>query len=145
MSSPWPALKHGELTDQIIGIFYDVYNELGHGFLESVYQNVLSVALAAAGLKVVREYPIAVWFRGTKVGEFRCDLAVNDTVLLELKTAQAIDRVHEAQLLNCLRATEFELGLLLNLGPKPQFRRLLLTNDQKKIRVNPCKSVVPET
>ncbi len=138
----FPALKHSALTEKIIAAFYQVYNELGFGFLESVYRNALAIALRKCGLTVEREVPISVWYEGVDVGDFKADLIAERTVLLELKTAQALDRAHEAQLLNYLRATEIEVGLLLNFGPKAQFKRLILTNDQKKIRVHPCESVV---
>jgi GxxExxY protein len=136
------SLQHSDLTEKVLGVFYDVYNELGHGFLESVYQRAMVVALHSIGLRVEREVPICVYFRGAAVGDFRADLLVENTLLLELKTAENLDRVHEAQALNYLRATKLELALLLNFGPKPQFRRLLLTNDRKQIRANPWKSVV---
>ncbi len=135
-------LKHRELTEKIIGIFYDVYNELGHGFLESVYQSAMEIALKDAGLRVEREVAIPVWFRSRDVGNFKADLLVEGCVLLELKTAQAIDRAHEAQLMNYLRATEIEVGLLFNFGPKPQFRRIVFENERKKIRVHPRESAV---
>lgn len=135
-------LKHGEITDAIIGAFYDVYNELGHGFLESVYRDALAVVLLSKGLSVEREKTAQVRFRGQTVGLFRTDLVVQQCVIVELKCARMLDRVHEAQLLNYLKATEFEVGLLLNFGTRPQFRRMLLDNDQKKIRENPCQSVV---
>jgi GxxExxY protein len=118
-------LLHKELTGKIIGVFYDVYNELGHGFLESGYQRAMFVALEAAGHKVQQQHPIPVFFRGVRVGEFFADLLVDDLVLLELKVARAIDRSHEAQLLHYLKATNSEVGLLLNFGDRPQFRRLL--------------------
>jgi GxxExxY protein len=135
-------LKHGHITEAIIGAFYDVYNELGHGFLESVYRDALAVVLLSKGLSVEREKTVQVRFRGQTVGLFRTDLVVQQSVIVELKCARALDRVHEAQLLNYLKATEFEVGLLLNFGTRPQFRRMLLDNDQKKIRENPCQSVV---
>ena len=130
-------LQHRDLTDKIIGLFYDVYNELGHGFLESVYEHSLLIALSSAGTGVERQVPICVWFRGHLVGEFRADLIVEKKVLLELKAARTIDEAHEKQLLNYLRATEIEVGLLLNFGVKPQFRRLVYENERKKIRVDP--------
>jgi GxxExxY protein len=136
-----PGLKHAELTDKIIGVFYDVYNELGHGFLESTYAEALAVALEEAGLSSAREVPVPVWFRGRKVGQYYADLIVGDVVLLELKAARTLESAHEAQLLHYLRATEIEVGLLLNFGLRPQFRRLLFDNDGKKIRENPCESV----
>ena len=134
-------LIHSELTEKIIGVFYDVYNELGYGFLESTYAEAIVIALGQAGLVVQREYPVPVWFRGVKVGQYFADVMVNDKILLELKTAHNIDSAHEAQLLHYLRATEIEVGLLLNFGVRPQFRRLLFDNVRKKIRENPCESV----
>ncbi|MFZ0277797.1 MAG: GxxExxY protein [Candidatus Sulfotelmatobacter sp.] len=136
-----PALKHSELTEKIIGVFYDVYNELGHGFLESTYAEALTVALQESGMTVARELPVPVWFRGRKVGQYYADLIVDGVVLLELKAARALESAHEAQLLHYLRATDVEVGLLLNFGLRPQFRRLLFDNARKKIRENPCESV----
>ena len=138
-------LKHRELTEKIIGIFYDVYNELGHGFLESVYQSAMEIALSDAGLRVERELAIPVWFRSRDVGNFKADLLVEGCVLLELKTAQAVDRAHEAQLMNYLRDTSVEVGLLFNFGPKPQFRRFVFENERKKIRVHPRESAVEQS
>ena len=135
------GLKHSELTEKIIGVFYCVYNELGYGFLESTYAQALVVALEESGLRAAREVPVAVWFRGRKVGQYYADLMVEDVVLLELKAARALESAHEAQLLHYLRATEMEVGLLLNFGHRPQFRRLLFDNERKKIRENPCESV----
>ena len=125
------SLKYADLTEAIIGSFYDVYHELGHGFLESVYREALAAALARKGMRAEREKTVQVSFRGNVVGIFRTDLVVNDKVILELKTARAIDSAHEAQLLNYLKATEYEVGLLLNFGPRPQFRRLRLDNEYK--------------
>jgi GxxExxY protein len=103
-------LKHSELTELIIGVFYDVYNELGFGFLESVYRKSLHLALKEKSLKVEAEVAVPVFFRGINVGDFRADLVVNDCILLELKTAESIILAHEAQLLNYLRATALEVG-----------------------------------
>lgn len=136
-----PGLKHSELTERIIGIFYEVYNELGHGFLESTYAEALVLALAESGLSTVREVPVPVWFRGQKVGQYYAGLIVEGLVLLELKAVRTLESAHEAQLLHCLRATEVEVGLLLNFGLRPQFRRLLFDNESKRIRENPCESV----
>lgn len=135
------ALKHSDLTEKIIGIFYDVYNELGHGFLESTYAEALVVALEESGLKASREVPVSVWFRGRKVGQYYADVMVEDLVLIELKAARALESAHQAQLLHYLRATQVEVGLLLNFGQRPQFRRLLFDNGRKNIRGNPCESV----
>lgn len=128
------GFKHGDITQRIIGVFYDVYNELGHGFLESVYQKALGLALNAAGLKVCTSIKISVWFRGVQVGHFEADMLVENCVLLELKAARALDSSHQAQLLNYLRATDIEVGLLLNFGPKPEFKRLLFDNPRKARR-----------
>src|SRR5665213_118549 len=134
--------KHSELTDRVLKVFYEVYNELGGGFLEGVYHSALLVALVEERLQVTSQVAVPVSFRGQIVGDFRADIIVNDEVLLELKAMQALDRVYEAQMLNYLKATKIEVALLLNFGPKPQFRRMLLDNDQKQIRENPCESVV---
>lgn len=129
-------LKHAALTEMIIGVFYNVYNELGFGFLESVYRKALHLALQEKGLVVAAEVPVPVFFRGVNVGDFRADLVVNNCVLLELKTAETIAIAHEAQLLNYLRATSLEVGLILNFGPKAQVRRLLFDNDRKQVKVH---------
>ena len=134
-------LKHADLTEKVIGIFYDVYNELGYGFLETVYEESLVIALRQAGIAVARQVPLPVWFRGHKVGEFKADLLVDNSVLLELKSARSLEPAHEAQLLHYLKSTEVEIGFLLNFGVRPQFRRLLFDNERKKIRGNPCQSV----
>jgi GxxExxY protein len=123
---------HEKLTERIIGVFYDVYNELGQGFLESVYQKAMIVALQHLGLLVESEVAVPVWFRGVKVGNFEVDVLVERSVLLELKAARALDSTHEAQTLNYLRATPIEVGLLLNFGPKPQVRRFVFSNDRKR-------------
>ena len=136
-----PGLKHEQLTEKVIGIFYDVYNELGYGFLESVYEESMVIALREAGLLVDRQVPVPVWFRDHRVGEFRADLLVDKIVLLELKCARLLEPAHEAQLLHYLKSTAIEIGLLLNFGSRPQFRRFLFDNERKKIRVNPCESV----
>lgn len=127
-------MKHKELTYQIIGVFYDVYNELGHGFLESVYQRSLALALQSSGLEVRAEVKIPVWFRGHRVGQFEGDLLVNNSVLLELKVVSNLALSHSSQLLNYLRATEIEVGLLLNFGLKPEFKRLIFANSSKSNR-----------
>ena len=131
---------HSDLTEKIIGVFYDVYNELGHGFLESTYAEALTVALEEIGLGAAREVPVPVWFRGRKVGQYYADLIVDGVVLLELKAARTLESAHEAQLLHYLRATDIEVGLLLNFGLRPQFRRLLFDNARKKIHENPSES-----
>ncbi|MBL8850379.1 MAG: GxxExxY protein [Planctomycetaceae bacterium] len=116
-------LLHHELTGQILQAFYHVYNTLGEGFLEKVYENSLAHALRQRGLEVETPFPTSVIFDGVIVGEYFADLVVARTVVVEVKAADAICKAHEAQLLNYLRATRYEVGLLLNFGPKPEFRR----------------------
>ena len=127
-------LKHGLITDQILRVFYDVYNELGHGFLESVYHRSLVLALKEKGLNVRSRVAIPVWFRGQQVGQFEADILVENCVLLELKAARMLDSSHRAQLMNYLRATEIEVGLLLNFGDKPEFKRVILDNLKRQAR-----------
>lgn len=127
-------LKHGLITDKILRVFYEVYNELGHGFLESVYQRSLLLALESVGLNVCSRIAIPVWFRGTQVGRFEADLLVENCVLLELKAVRTLDSSHRTQLMNYLRATEIEVGLLLNFGEKPEFKRVIFDNLKKQTR-----------
>lgn len=127
--------KHWDLCHNIIEVFYAVYNELGYGFLENVYQEALVIALTEAGFVVAQQVPTPIWFRGRKIGGYKADLIVNDAVLLELKAARSIDLSHEAQTLNYLRATELEVALVLNFGPKPHFRRLVFENERKRGRL----------
>jgi len=128
---PNEQFLHADLTHTIIGTFYEVYNELGHGFLESVYENSLAIALRGKGFEVHQQIAIPVWFRGMQVGDFCADMLVNKLILLELKTARATDQTHLAQLMNYLKATEIEVGLVLNFGPKPEFKRAVFGNDRK--------------
>ena len=111
------------LTKQVIGGFYETYNELGHGFLESVYETALAIRLRERGLHVVTQVPIEVRFHGHVVGEFRADMLVEERVLVEVKAVGFLIPTHEAQLLNYLKATRIQVGLLFNFGPRPQFRR----------------------
>ncbi|HEY6305191.1 MAG TPA: GxxExxY protein [Candidatus Angelobacter sp.] len=124
------------MCHDIVGVFYSVYNELGYGFLEVVYEEALAIGLTEAGLAVARQVPTPIWFRGRAIGDYKADLIVKGVVLLELKAAQALDSSHEAQTLNYLRATDIEVGLLLNFGPKPQFKRFVFENTRKGIRVH---------
>lgn len=133
----YSGLKHRKLTQQIIGVFYEVYNELGHGFLESVYEKAFELALTSKGLSVLRQIEVPVWFRGQKVGDFKADMLVERCVLLELKAGRALDAAHEAQLLNYLRATEIEVGMLFSFGLKAEFKRLAYDNVRKQRGDNP--------
>jgi GxxExxY protein len=124
--------KHTEITDLILGAFYDVYNALGYGFLEKVYTNALRIEFENRGLTVVQELPIKVYYSGKLVGEYFCDIVVNDLVMVEVKAVKMFMEEHEAQLLNYLKATPFEVGLLLNFGPKPQQMRRSFENNRKE-------------
>jgi GxxExxY protein len=139
-------MLHEELTGAIIGVFYHVYHELGYGFLESVYERAMIVGLRKLGLRVERQVRTHVYYEGQVVGVFFADLLVEDRVSVELKARRTLDPSHEAQLLNHLRSTTIELGLLLHFGPKASFRRLILTNERKPAfarRSAPRPSVVP--
>jgi GxxExxY protein len=135
------TLKHKETTDSILKSFYEVYNELGDGFLESVYENALYIVLTEHGLHVERQKDISVFFRGNRIGDFKADLIVDEKVLIELKAVRTLDHAHEAQLINYLKAANIEVGLLLNFGRKPEFKRFIYNNKRKKISDNQRKSV----
>jgi GxxExxY protein len=127
-------LLHKELTDEIIGIFYDVYNELGYGFLERVYQNALYIELIGRGFNVESKPIITVFYKEKVVGAYEPDLMVDGKITLELKSIERIHPENERQLLNYLKSTEIEVGLLLNFGVKPEFVRKVFTNEHKKLR-----------
>jgi GxxExxY protein len=123
--------KYADVTHKIIGAFFKVYNTLGYGFSEKVYQNALVIELIALGLSVEAPKQIAVYYAGTMVGEYYADIVVNGVVILELKAVQRLLPEHEAQLLNYLKATSIEVGLLLNFGPKAQHERKVYNNELK--------------
>lgn len=126
-------MKHSELTEKIIECFYIVYNRLGYGFLESVYEKAMLIELQRNGLKSERQVPIKVTYRDINIGDFFADLLVEDKIILELKCSKKIAEEHEFQLINYLRATEIEVGLLLNFGKKPEFKRKVFSNNRNKI------------
>jgi GxxExxY protein len=128
------ALLHHALTERIIGVYYEVYAELGHGFLERVCQQALVIALREAGLSVAERVPFPVTFRGHLLGDFFGDIVVNGLVLVEVKAASSLHPWDEAQVLNYLRASPLEVALVFNFGPKREFRRQILTNDRKTPR-----------
>ncbi len=130
-------MKHEELTQKIIGVFYEVYNELGHGFLESVYEKAMAIAFHEKGIIFEQQVEIPVWFHGQRAGIFFADIVVENTVILELKAVRSLDPAHEAQLLNYLRATEIEVGLLLNFGVRPEVKRRIYDNPRKNSKNNP--------
>ena len=123
---------HSELTERIIKAFYAVYNTLGYGFLEKVYENAMFVELRAMGITVVRQQAISVSYRDQEVGQYFADLLVEDRVIVELKAAETICKEHEYQLINYLKATGIEVGLLLNFGTKPQVKRKIFTNSHPR-------------
>jgi GxxExxY protein len=126
-------LLHKQISDRILASFYQVHWELGPGYLESVYANAMGLALIADGLRVEREVPVAVHFRGQRVGSFRADMIVESVVLVEFKAGEHLDPNWESQLLNYLRGTTLEVGLVLHFGPKATSKRRILTNDRKLI------------
>jgi GxxExxY protein len=124
-------LKHSDVTEKLITTYYALYNELGFGFLESVYQKAFCLMLRERGLSFQEQIPIRVVFHRAEMGEFLADILVESAVLVELKAVRALEQAHERQLLNYLRATDVEVGLLFNFGPRPQFRRLAFDNERK--------------
>jgi GxxExxY protein len=122
-----------DVTDKLIRAFYNVYNKLGYGFAEKVYENSMVIELRALGLKCEKQKPIKVYYEGLPVGEYYADLVINDCVIVELKSGAGIVPEHEAQLLNYLRATDIEVGFLMNFGEKAIFRRKYFTNDRKVV------------
>lgn len=123
---------HQELTKSIIGIYYDVYNELGYGFLEKVYHRAMIIELNKNGYEVEHEKKIEVFYKNEVVGIYIPDLIINKAVILELKCVEYLIEAHENQLINYLKATDCEVGLVLNFGKDPQFKRKIFTNDLKK-------------
>jgi GxxExxY protein len=121
-------MLHEELTEKIIGSFFSVYNKLGYGFLEKVYENAMCIECRKEGLNVESQKHIQVYYEGEQIGKYCADLVINDLVIIELKAARALDEDHEAQLLNYLRATDKEVGLLFNFGRNPEFRRKIFHN-----------------
>jgi GxxExxY protein len=124
-------MKHQAITEQIIRAFYEVYNTLGYGFLEKVYENAMAIELRLAGIPVEQQKGIVVNYKGEGVGEYAADLLVAGCVIVELKAARELAPEHEAQLLNYLKATPIEVGLLLNFGPKPKVMRKVFDNALK--------------
>jgi GxxExxY protein len=134
-------MLHAEITSDISNAFYKVYNALGYGFLEKVYKNALAQELTNRGHSVKQQFSIQVYYESKVVGDYFADIIVNDKIILELKTSEIIAKEHEAQLINYLKATRMEIGLLLNFGKTPQFRRKIYTS-QKVIQKNPRQSAL---
>jgi GxxExxY protein len=125
------SFKHTELTDKIIRAFYTVYNKLGYGFLEKVYENAMRIELRKLGLHTEKQVAINVYYNGEDVGIYFADLIVENLVIIELKAGDGLVEEHEAQLTNYLRATTIEVGLLLNFGKMPQVKRKAFSNEYK--------------
>lgn len=123
--------KHSDLTDLILNAFYKVHRKLGYGFNEKVYENSLAIELRKAGLQVAQQAEIEVFYAGQPVGTYFADVIVNEVVMLELKAAKQLAEEHEAQLLNYLKATRIEVGLLLNFGPTTDVKRRVYDNERK--------------
>lgn len=126
-------LLHKEITDKIIKSFYKVYNTLKYGFLEKVYQNAMVIELRKMGFDVKSQYPVHVYYENEIVGEYYADIIVNDTVVIELKAKESLLEEHECQLVNYLKATKIELGLLMNFGKEAEFKRKVFLNTHKKL------------
>jgi len=124
-------LRHAETTRLLLHAYYEVYNKMGYGFLERVYENSMVIAARKLGIRIEQQMPIRIHFDGVLVGEYAADLVANDAVIVELKAVRILAEEHEAQLLNYLKATPYEVGLLLNFGPKPEYRRKILDNSRK--------------
>jgi len=123
-------LLHKDLCDKIIKSFYRVYNTLGYGFLEKVYENALKIEFKKQGLKVIYQMPIKVYYEKEIIGEYYSDFCIENKIIVELKALDKLSETHEAQLINYLKATGFEVGLLLNFGLEPQFKRKIFTHNK---------------
>ena len=124
-------LLHKNITDIILKSYYKVFNNLGYGFLEKVYENALFYELKNQGLVCEKQKPIKVYYDEIQVGEYYADIIVNECIIIELKAAESLAEEHEFQLINYLKATDIEVGLVLNFGKNPQFKRKIFTNNKK--------------
>jgi GxxExxY protein len=123
-------MLHSEITEKIIKAFFKVYNTLGYGFLEKVYENALIIELKKIGFHISQQYNIKVYYDGKIVGDYFADIIVDNNVIVELKATEGLREEHQTQLINYLKATDKEVGLLLNFGKTPEFKRAIFTNDQ---------------
>jgi GxxExxY protein len=131
MNADFQDFKYKEVTDLIIKIFYRVYNKLGYGFLEKVYENAMQIELKKEGVPFAVQSPIQVLYEGKIIGEYFADILVDEKIIVEIKVAKQLIEENEAQLLNYLKATKIEVGLLLNFGPKPEVKRKAFDNFRK--------------
>ncbi len=126
--------KYSDITSKIIKAYYNVFNKLGYGFLEKVYENSMMIELKEMNLKCEKQVPIKVFYNEKVIGDYYADIVVEDRVIIELKAAESLCEKHEIQLVNYLKATEMEVGLLLNFGKKAEFKRKVLTSEYKNLR-----------
>lgn len=126
-------IQYIELTDKIVKAFYKVYDELGYGFTEKVYENALFMELRSMGIFCVKQRPIQVYYNSQIVGEYFANIMVNDSIIVNLKTSEELDIEDELTLINCVKATENEIGLLLNFGKSPQFKRKIVSHHLKSL------------
>jgi len=124
-------LLHSEITEKVIQAYYKVYNSLGYGFLEKVYENAMAIELRKLKFNVKCQYPVSVFYESEMVGDYYADIIVNDEIIIELKASKTLMEEHECQLINYLRATDMELGLLMNFGKEPSYKRKVFLNDFK--------------
>jgi GxxExxY protein len=125
-------MLHEEMTEKIIKAYYKVYNTLGYGFLEKVYENALAIELRKAGFKVEQQKNVKVYYEGEVVGDYYADILVDAAIIIELKSVDKLVDDHKAQLINYLKATEIEVGILLNFGRTTDFKRAIFSNSAKK-------------
>ena len=131
MPADYQDFKHKELTEKIINVFYSVYNKLGYGFLEKVYENAMMIEFKREGILAISQSPIKVFYEGDVIGEYYADILVDNKVIIEIKAAKRLVEENEAQLLNYLKATDIEVGLLLNFGTEPEVKRKAFDNTRK--------------
>jgi GxxExxY protein len=124
-------MLHEDITDKILKAFYKINNSLGYGFLEKVYENAMEIELQNIGCRVTKQKNIKVFYENKEVGDYYADLLVNDLVIVEIKASESLRKEHEAQLINYLKATDIEIGLLLNFGKKAEFKRKIFENERK--------------
>ena len=131
MNTDFQDSKYKDLTEKIIKIFYKVYNKLGYGFLEKVYEKAMMIEFKKRGIQAISQSPIQVFYEDEIIGEYFADVLIDDKVIVEIKVAKSVTAENEAQLLNYLKATDIEVGLLLNFGPKPEIKRKVFDNFRK--------------
>ncbi len=135
------GFKYQELTEKIIGIFYKVYNKLGYGFSEKVYRNAVILEFKKVGITAVKRFPINVVYDGEMIGEYFADILIDNSVIVEIKATKTLLKEHEAQLLNYLKATNIEVSLPLNFGPKPEVKRKAFDNTRKQSQTKTKKDI----